>query len=273
MTPLAKRVLVIVIAIAVIVPAVYVLNQQSNYVRKQSDPYNFVPSGSNAVLEAHLNGTNLYLFGTNGSMALILPVSVETLQLGLNFTSANGTSATQVHSYTVYRNQQIYSIENISMTTITDIGKYVGGNIFTMFSVIPFNLSGTMYAADSGQVGMVLGNLSAVKESILSSQTGDTFTDSASKYLDGGSNYTFYLSPSNGSGVSYMTGNISDGHSSVYIGLEGNNSLGTFFVQLNSTYNISISSMEHGVRIEISGNYTVGELISYATSFLTMAGL
>lgn len=273
MTPLAKRVLVVIIAAAVIVPAVYVLNQQSNYIKKQSNPYNFVPSTSSAVLKAQINGTDLYLFGANGSMALILPVTVETLQLGLNITSPNGTSSTQIHSYAVYRNQQIYSVENVSMSTISDVGKYVGGGFFSLVSMLPINLTGTLYASDSGQAGMVLGNLSAVKASILSSQTGETFASNASRYLDSKSNYTFYLSPSNVSGVSFITGNISDGHSLIYVGFSGNNSLGTFFFQMNSTYNISISSMQHGVRIGISGNYTIGQLLNYTTSFLQRVGL
>ncbi len=273
MTPLAKRLVIVIVAAAVIAPTTYYIIAQNNYISSQQDPFTFVPSDSNGVLKANFNGTSLYVFEDNGSLGIILPVTVETFNLGINLTAGNTSSPLNIAPFALFSGHQIYKIDNVSLAQISSVGKYIDSSLFSLFSSVPLNLSGTFFAADSGTSKMVIGNLSAVQSSISTSITGDTFSSNAKKYLDTSSNYTFYIAPSNISTVSYITGNISDGHSSIYVALKGNNSLGSFYTVRNGTYNISVSSKEHSLQVGIQGNYTVNQLIGYVSSYLLKAGL
>ncbi len=273
MTPLVKRLLVIVIAAAVVIPSAYLIIQQTRTIGKQSDPFSYIPAQPNAVLQANVNGTSLYVFSENGSFAIILPVDVSTFQAGIELTSGNSSSPTSVTQFGMFSNQQIYLVTNFSLSSISGFSSYIGGSLLTIVAGLPLNLSGNLYAADSGAAGMVIGNLSAVKSSISSFQTGNTFSDNARKFLDSASNFTFYASPLNLSGINYVTGNISDGHSSVYLSFSGNNSLGSFTYQGNLAYNFTVISRPHSLTVAIDGNYTVGQLMNTATSTLQRLGL
>ncbi len=131
----------------------------------------------------------------------------------------------------------------------------------------------TLFASNAGTYGMVLGTLGAVERSISSSANGSNFSPYSGEYLDPGSNYSLYYSPGNLSGVGFVTANISDGNSNLHISLKNSNSTATYLVQRNGSVNVSIRTEPGNIYISLTGNYTVGQLFKYASTYLTMAGL
>ncbi|HKJ97035.1 MAG TPA: hypothetical protein VJ944_04775 [Thermoplasmataceae archaeon] len=272
MNPLLTKIIVIVAAVAIVVPATFLLASQYTSSQSEANPFSYVPLHSEVVAEAHLNSTAIYLFVSNGSAGAVLPFTINEIELFANATYANSSSPLQITPYTSYMSQTVYSVSNFSISSLGSSGFTINNSILAIVSQsLPGNNS-TLFAANAGTAGMVIGNLGAVKDSISSAGSGNTFSSVATSYLDGTSNYSFYVKPKNLSSVNYITGNISDGHSNVYVSLSGNTSLGSFHFVKNGTYNVTVSSKPGSLMVTVTGNYTLSELVGYVTQYLGKVG-
>ncbi len=273
MNPLLSKILIVAVSTAVIVPAGYYLILQQSTSASANNPFTYIPSESQLVLEGHMNSSSLYLFEDNGSIGLILPFTISELQLLSNTSSSPSGQHISIGQYSSYLTKSIYAVNNFS-ALISGFGlRSVNSSLISMASAALAGTNNTFYATDAGGAGMVLGNISAVKSSIASTQSGSTFVSSSSKYLDGSSNYTFYYRPGNISQINYVTGNISDGHSNIYISLSNTTSLGSSYFVKNGTYNVSVSVRPGGIMIAITGNYTLAQLEASLSGYLKKAGL
>lgn len=273
MNPLLSKMLIVIAAVAIVVPATYFLVVQQSSSQAESNPFNYVPFNSELVSEIHINSTTAYVFMINGSAGIILPFSVSELKLASNMTQSNSSSQIQVSDYSSYLSHDVYSIANFSLSSFGISGFSMNSTFLSILTGFFSGNNSVFYASDAGTAGMVIGNLTAVESSISSSTSGNTFSSSATSYLDPSSNYSFFYRPANITSVDHVTGNLSDGHSSIFISLSNNTSLGSFYMVRNGTINVSISSRPGSIVISFTGNYKLDQLFSYVSGYLTKAGL
>lgn len=220
-----------------------------------------------------MNSTHFYLFSSNGSIAVILPFTVNDIQLLVNATGANGTSNLSISQYATFMSQSVYAIKNLNLSGLPVLSSALNSSIMGSAMKYLSLANQTFYAADAGTYGMVLGNISAVKTSISSAKSSSTFASSAGKYLNDQSTYSLYFAPGNMSSVNYISANISNGNSNFHISFSNSTGLGTFFLQKNGTVNITVSSGVDSLYISLTGNYTIGQLYNYVKPYLLKAGL
>lgn len=270
MKPLMRKIIILAAVVAVVVPSSYALIMQEASSSAQSNPYNYIPSQSSYVVSGSINSTRAYIFGMNGSTGIIIPFSVNELQLALNATSSNSSSAS-VTSYSTYQSQTVYLVRNLSLSSLA--GNFTSGGISSLLISSFTGTNGTVYAADAGTSSMILGNITAVENSISAHNSGSTFSSAALTYMDSSSTYSFYFAPHNISPVNYITGNVSNGYSHIHISLKNNTGLGSFYIRHNGTYNVTVSSSPGSLNITVQGNYSVNQLLSVASGYLKKAGL
>ena len=273
MNPLLSKVIIVAVAAALIVPAAYYIMLQQSSSATGNNPFNYVPSDSQLVLEGHLNSSTLYLFDDNNSIGFILPFTISELQLLSNATSMNSSTHIVINHYSSYLSKNIYAVDNFSISSMSLGFSGLNSSLISVAAGLVSGVNGTFYATDAGGAGMVLGNLSAVEHSISSAEAGRTFASSSSIYLDGASNYTFYYRPGNISSINYVTGNISDGHSNFYLSLSNSTSLGSSYFVRNGTYNVSVSVRPGAIMIGVTGNYTLSQLEASVSGYLRKAGI
>ncbi|WP_156769103.1 hypothetical protein [Thermoplasma volcanium] len=193
MNSLLKKATIIIVAVAVIVPAAYFAIQLNNKSSESSDPLYYVPSSSEAIGYINVNNTRAYFFYSNNSLALV----INTGSMGgtLNFTghlsdksSSNKTSNLKL--YESFMGNNIYMISNLS---------------FSMYSFTIRNV--TFYAYESNGF-IVIGNLSAVKYSIEASIKGNNAISMHSS-LNTSANISLYIHPLNSTVLKYAYANVS----------------------------------------------------------------
>lgn len=274
MSPSRRKLIIAIVAAAVIIFAAYYILVQQYASNAESNPFNYIPSDSGVVAEGDFNSTHVYMFSDNNSSAFILPVTVGDLQLYAQASQNSSSKSIKVNRDMSYLSETIYSIENLNISKfVSSHGGY--SSVFSTLVSRPFTTSnGTYFAADIGTAGMTLGNLSAVKASVLAGSSGKTFAGSASHYLSSSSNYSFYIRPGNVSTVSFFTGNVTDGTSSIHANLTNSTHLGTFEISRSSgNLNVTLEVTPWNINLSVTGNYTASQLINYGSKYLKQVGL
>lgn len=276
MSPAVRKILILIVAAGVIVPASYFLFTQLSSSQAQANPFSYVPADSGLVLEGQYNSTHLYAFSSNGSFGILLPFSVNELEIFANATGSTNGTYPIVSQNSTFMSQSIYSVRNLNLSLFAGLFGNSSNSILNVaLQFLKINNT-TFFASDAGTYGMVLGNLSGVEQSISSYSVKQSFSPYATQYLSSQSNYSFYYSPgklSNISSLNFITGNISDGNSNLHISIDNSTGIGTNLIQRNGTVNISISTKPGNIYISLTGNYTLGQLFNYASPYLAKAGL
>ncbi|KAA8923105.1 hypothetical protein [Thermoplasma sp.] len=179
MNVLFKRLIIIAVAVAIVVPAVYYAISLNNANQKQSDPLYYAPYDSSMIGYVNYNGTHLYVFAQNRSFGIILDTSsltnlnfskIASLTGNTNLSSSgkgssfNITAKTNLSLYASYRNYNIYVIKNISFSfagvslgnqsvyLYEDNGFVVIGNINGIFDSINATINGRNAVSYSGYI-------------------------------------------------------------------------------------------------------------------------
>jgi len=166
---LFKRLIIVVVAVAIVVPAVYYAVSLNNSTHKQSDPLYYAPSDSSVLGYVNYNGTHLYIFANNRSYGIILDTSslsslnfsrIASLTGKTNLTQSgsgsglNLTSKVNIVLYANYKNYQIYVLKNMSFS----------------FAGISFGNQSIYLYEDNGFV--VMGNMNGILDSINATLNG-----------------------------------------------------------------------------------------------------
>ncbi|CAC11984.1 hypothetical protein [Thermoplasma acidophilum] len=232
MNVLFKRLIIVAVAVAIVVPTVYYAVSLNNSTQKQSDPLYYAPSDSSMIGYVNYNGTHLYIFANNRSYGIIVDSSSLS---SLNFSrissltgktnvsqSGNGsglnlTSKVNIVMYANYKNYQIYMIKNISFS----------------FAGVSFGNQSIYLYTDNGFV--VIGNINGIFDSINATLNGRNAVG-----------YSGYINT--GANVSLAIFNLTDKFvKSVYLNMTGYNVTGKI-VFTNYTYESYFISMASNIR-------------------------
>ncbi len=208
MNSLVKKILIIAIAIVIIVPAVYFSLRLDNQSAQSNSPLYYIPASSDGIGFLHINGTSMYLFEKNGSIAVVTSSTDVPLSMASTVHSASGTQDPSNYS------------RNLSIVSTHD-----GITVFKM-SNISFNLSGfslkniTVYFADMNSF-IVLGQKAAVMSSIDAYSSGSNAISGYANYINTSANISLYFNFNKTSPVSSISLNYS--YNTTYLSLTFNN--------------------------------------------------
>lgn len=202
MKPLIMKILVIIIAIAIIVPAVYFAYEYYNKsnVSQSIQPFEYIPGNSTMIATVHSNGTEYYVFMDSNSIGIVANISAMSI-IGSNGISSsthivhtntdnkNTYSGTNVKTLT-YDHITVYEIKNVNLTGL--LGNFLNINAGTNL----LNKSVNIFVYDASGNFVVLGEENAINDSISIHLTS---RDAVS--------YKSYFDPEANVSLYYRTGN------------------------------------------------------------------
>jgi hypothetical protein len=239
MEPVLKKVLIVILSVAVVAPTAIVLYHYMSVSDQASNPLAYIPDNSTMVAGINYNGTQMYAFYASGSPALVVE-NLESL-LSLNTSSVTGVSNTSnsspltsslgvslstwgtVHGFQIYR----VKINETGFNTINSkFPSFVAG----FLKPIEANLSINLYAYNPYGLSFIVGSLNSLNHSINAYAGSHNFV-SHSSYLNSLSNMSFYISGDNSSLFRSVTGNVTMNSTQVYFNMAS--------TKLYDMYNIS----------------------------------
>jgi hypothetical protein len=219
-----KTIIVIVIAVAIIIPVSIVA--YISYNSSQDNPISFIPSNSTFLVKINYNSSNYFAFGGTQGLAIMLPlsksVSVSNQNLSFNSTRIPISTYGNFGGFTIYNislSDVIYStLENLTVNkTISNLPLDSFMNNVTSYSLY-------FYEPYSNEI--IIGSLVELKNSINSYNHGNNFSSKA-KYINNPGSVDFYLHYNS----TTVWGNSSSNNT--YIFVQGNHSF------ISSLYNES----------------------------------
>ncbi len=241
-----KTVIVIVIAVAIIVPVSIVA--YSSYVNSQDSPLNYIPSNTTFLVKVTSNGSTYYAFGSTQGLAIMLSaskaISVSGQDLRFNSTKI---------PISIYGNYGGFTIYNISLSSVI-YGTLLNLTNNSVTKNVPMNsylsnlTSFSLYLYEPYSNHILIGSLKEVKYSINSYNSGKNFL-SKSKYIDNKGTINFYISLNS----TTIWGNYSS--NTTYLFVQGNH---TFITNLmNESSYLSLL----GYKIKLINSNTVEIII------------
>ncbi len=208
MTPLIKSLIIILVASAVVIPSgIYAYSSIQGH---DGNMLSYVPGNSTAVVSYTNNSTTYYAFSANNSLALIAPVSLNTLvsDYSSNTTSSvsnafhdlnmsvNLTVYTTFHGYTIVRIG-----ENISVNLSRIMQKFSGSSQFQGYMNSTGRISKTIntsiFATQINSGNVEIGGIGAIYSSISSYTSGTSFAKEHSQTFMKNANLSLYVNVSN----------------------------------------------------------------------------
>ena len=257
MKPLYTKIIVIIIAAAIVAPAAYFAYQfytKSN-VSPSVQPFQYIPGNSTMISTIHKNGTEYYVYMDGGSFGVVANTSAislidSNLTASSNQAAISGTgqgnpfSGSNVKTIT-YDHVTVYEIQNVNITGIL-------GNLLNTTGKTLANATVNIFAYDTSGNFIVMGEQKAINESIsahLTSRDAVQFTG----YLNQSSNISLYYRVNNTiPTISYITLNTTANRTYVNIIPVNSNDLMIDKLLIQSAIsNSNISSA-------IGSNYTIG---------------
>lgn len=171
MKPRTTKIVVILIAAAIIAPAAYFAYEYyavSN-VPTNVQPFEYIPGNSTMISSVHTNDTTYYVYMDGGSIGVVANISAIS-QLDPNLTAANNPaiasgsgnaklfSGSNVKTIT-YDHVTVYEIQNINVTGILQSALNVPGKNIA-------NTTINIFAYDTSGNFIVIGEQKAINESI-----------------------------------------------------------------------------------------------------------
>ncbi|MFG1449734.1 MAG: hypothetical protein AAE983_03720 [Thermoplasmataceae archaeon] len=208
MTPLIKSLIIILVASAVVVPSgIYAYNSIQGH---NGNMLSYVPGNSSAVVSYTNNSTTYYAFSANKSLALIAPVSLDTL---VNEYSSNTTSSISnaFHNLNLSVNMSIYTTfhgftvvrigENISLNLSKIMEKFSGSyklpDYMNSTGRISKTVNTSIFATQINSGNVEIGGLGAIYSSITSYKSGTSFASEHGKAFMKNANVSIFVNLSN----------------------------------------------------------------------------
>lgn len=254
MKPMTTKIVVIIIAAAIVAPAAYFAYEyySKSNVPSSVQPFQYIPGNSTVISTVHTNGTEYYLYMDGGSIGIVANISAIS-QVDPNLTASNspavsgsGTagllSGSNVKTIT-YDHVTVYEIQNINVSGILQSMLNV--------SVKNTNTTANIFAYDTSGNFIVIGEQKAINESIsahLSSRDAVSFKG----YMNDSSNISLYYRANNTiPTISYITMNSTSNKTYFNISPVNSNDL------LFDKFLIQTAISNSNVSREIGNNYTI----------------
>lgn len=226
MNATTKRILVIVIALAIIIPTAYFA--YTLYIRGSAsqDPVSYVPYNSSFVAKYNSANGTTYAFMSNGSYGIVTTSSFGSFVPSVsNNATLPGFSnlSFNLSISEVYQGVQIFEISNISIneSIFAIIGNSLGLNesLLALLPLIPaFSISNvSVYLANPATGVLTAGNLNGVKNAISAHESGQTFKAKRDIHFNSSSNISFYYIPLNTTSVLHISGNMTDNSTHIFV--------------------------------------------------------
>ncbi|MGC8608927.1 MAG: hypothetical protein ACP5UV_03545 [Thermoplasmata archaeon] len=119
MNSLTKKIIIIVIAVGIIVPAIYFSLQLNGQNAEKNNPLYYIPSSSDGIGYANLNGTHMYFFEKNGSLAAVVSSQSNSFPITSsgrsNSTASLKSMTNNLSIVSTYKGIDVYKESNISI--------------------------------------------------------------------------------------------------------------------------------------------------------------
>ena len=214
-----KYLLIAAVAVMIIVPSVYVIEELQTADSRATDPVNYLPSTSTAVAMITDNGTTYYPFVVNGTVGVALQASLTAIASGKSAAKLNITSP-MLSETSNYRGYSIFKISNVNVLSLFHLGLnatmmgYVDGFLNST------NLSGitnvSIYASNPSSSVTIVGELQAVYHS-LDAYTEKTSMDPSALSTPNNANFSLYYAP-HSMNLSYVSANLTSSNLTIRIG-------------------------------------------------------
>ncbi len=255
MKPMATKIVVIIIAAAIVAPAAYFAYEyySKSNVPSSIQPFQYIPGNSTVISTVHTNGTEYYLYMDGGSIGIVANISAIS-QVDPNLTASNSPAAvsgsgtaglfsgSNVKTIT-YDHVTVYEIQNINVSGILQ-------NMLNV-SLKDTNTTANIFAYDTSGNFIVIGEQKAINESIsahLSSRDAVSFKG----YMNDSSNISLYYRANNTiPTISYITMNSTSNKTYFNINPVNSNDL-----QVDK-FLIQTAISNSNVSREIGNNYTI----------------
>lgn len=239
MEPVLKKVLIVILSLAVVAPTAIVLYHYMSVSDQASNPFAYIPSNSTMVAGINYNGTEMYAFYASGSPGLVIENAESLLTLNTSSVagvsnSSNASSLTSglgisLSTWDTVHGFQIYRIR-INETGFNAINSKFPSTVAGFLKQMESNLSLSLYAYNPYGLSFIVGSQNSLNHSINAYTGNDNFV-SHSSYLKGLSNLSFYISGDNSSLLRSITGNITMNSTEIYFNMAS--------TKLYEMYNIS----------------------------------
>ncbi|MEM0140066.1 MAG: hypothetical protein QXZ44_05600 [Ferroplasma sp.] len=273
MKPFTTKILVIIIAAAIIAPTAYFAYEYYNKtnVTQFSQPYAYMPGNSTMIASAHQNGTQYFIFEVSSQFGIVANISSiqninSTLHSKSGISPEYSTSSGNIGflsgsnvSTSTYDHITLYEIKNVNLSAL--LGNIINSNI----TGIQNNRTINIYAYITSNNYVVIGEINAVHDSILAHSSNKTALKYRS-YLNQNDNISLYYNLSSIQKLQYLTLNSTSNITTMHI--TGNISeFDASFIQ--NILNLTLGNITHkvtrsstGITITMNGGYSyLGNLI------------
>jgi hypothetical protein len=212
MKPFITKIIIIIIAVAIVAPATYFAYEyySKSNVSPSVQPFQYIPGNSTMISTVHSNGTEYYLYLDGGSLGIVANTSAVSIT-NSNITATDNPAdvSGSVHGNlfsgsnvktTTYDHITVYEIQNVSLTGILgNLSNSTGKNLTnTTVNIFAYSTSGNF---------MVLGQQKAINESITAHMTSKDAVQ-LKGYLNQSANTSLYYNVNNTiPTISYITAN------------------------------------------------------------------
>ena len=227
MEPILKKVLIVILSVAVVAPTAIVLYHFMSVSDQASDPLSYIPENSTMVAAINYNGTEMYAFYASGSPALIIENAEALLSLNTssitsvsnnsNISSLTSGLGISLSTYSTVQGFQVYKIR-INETGFNTINSKLPSFVSGILKPIENNLSLNLYAYNPYGLSFIVGSLGSLNHSMSAYSRNYNFA-SHSSYLNDSSNLSFYVSGDNSTIFRSITGNVTLDSTQVYFNM------------------------------------------------------
>lgn len=171
MKPRTRKILIILIAVAIVAPAAYFAYEYYavSSVPSSVQPFEYIPGNSTMISSVHTNGTSYYVYMDGGSIGVVANMSAIS-RLDPNLTGANNPATTSEAGHAkifsgsnvktiTYDRVTVYEIQNINVTGILKNSLNITGEHLA-------NTTINIFAYDTSGSFIVIGEQKAINESI-----------------------------------------------------------------------------------------------------------
>ncbi len=267
MKSLTTKILVVVVAIAIIAPATYFAYEYFNKsnISPSIQPYEYIPGNSTMIASLNENNSSYLAYEIGGQFGIVSNLTdIAKLNSSLNFSSAiqpasisgnSGLSFLSNLNFTTesYHGKTLYEIKNISLSAILDKFILPSGNISN-------NKTVNMYLYITSTDNIVIGEINAVHDSILASIHNKTAVK-LQPFINASDNLSVYYNLTGTSGLQYLTLNSTSNLTDINI--VGNfNDIPVSVIQdyinsvLPSNITAHVSKTNDGMKVSIDRGYS-----------------
>lgn len=256
MKPLIRNVLVVVAAVSLVVPGVYIIAGLQNDNARLNTPENFIPYDSAFAAMVATGGSSFYIFVANGSLGFVVHASLSDIASGNSSVRLN-VSSPEFSLESPYNGFSIFRISNVDLISLFSANTKPSLDPYLIYILGHLGLSSvanaTVYATNPSSSITVIGELDALHSSLNAFSARNSIYPGMLATESEANLSLHYVMDS--SGVRFINANLTQSNLSLNVGLYSS-------IAAEGIYFASQSISIEGVHINLIRENTIQILVT-----------